>query len=307
MHLRENPQVQFQTVITGDVVTRMARLFRAGYYPHVDREFTADDIAVIASNSGAVPIMVEHVRTPLQLGYVSDYSAVGEELWGTLNFTPEAWDLVVSSGARWLSVGIEGSGDDMRLFEVSIVSSPACPGAMMFSVDSSEEGSCMEKNIATKEAKDVRDVREAAVEQPEAAGFLSQIASLFTRKESDELAQFRSEMESVRKAKEELERELERVRQAAFEARLEALRSKFDKCPPAILEKAKPLLDRVVFADGTDARPAVVELLEEIAAVSATLFSEHAQGSDGREPVLDEKSRKILEGFKLSLDKLNKE
>lgn len=301
MHLRENPQAQFQTAIPGEVVTRMARLFRAGYYPHVDREFTADDIATLAANSGTVPIMVEHVRTPLQLGYVSDYSAVGEELWGALNFTPEAWDLVVSSGARWLSVGIEGSGDSIRLFEVSIVSSPACPGAMLFSVDSSEEGSCMEKNVATKE------VKEAAAEQPETAGILSQIASLFTRRDSDELAQFRSEIESVRKAKEELEKELERVRQAAYEARIEALRSKFDKCPPAVLEKAKPLLDRITFADGSDARPAVIELLEEIASVSSVLFSEHAQGSDGREPVLDEKSRKILEGFKLSLDKLNKE
>lgn len=301
MHLRENPQVQFQTAMPGEVVTRMARLFRAGYYPHVDREFTADDIATLAANSGTVPIMVEHVRTPLQLGYASDYSAVGEELWGVLNFTPEAWDLVVSSGARWLSVGIEGSGDGIRLFEVSIVSSPACPGAMLFSVDSSEEGSCMEKNVATKE------VKEAAVEQPETAGILSQIASLFTRRDSDELAQFRSEIESVRKAKEELERELERVRQAAYEARIEALRSKFDKCPPAVLEKAKPLLDRITFADGSDARPAVIELLEEIASVSSVLFSEHAQGSDGREPILDEKSRKILEGFKLSLDRLNKE
>jgi hypothetical protein len=67
---------------------------------------------------------------------------VGKELFGRLAFTRPAWELVKSSGARKLSVGLKR--DKSSLVEVSLVRNPRIADAAVFA---GEEVHCFETDI----------------------------------------------------------------------------------------------------------------------------------------------------------------
>ncbi|MBX7133494.1 MAG: phage protease [Fimbriimonadaceae bacterium] len=78
-----------------------------------------------------VPVLIEHARSPLELGYLTSIEVVGEELFGNVALTAEADALLAKSGARSLSVGL--SGDLSSIREVSVVSNPRVADARLFS------------------------------------------------------------------------------------------------------------------------------------------------------------------------------
>jgi hypothetical protein len=113
---------------------RKAKLFEAGDYPEYGFRADASTVQRLAENFDyPVPIFVEHMETPLRLGYLTQVEAVGGELFGLLALTPEAEDLLEKSGAKSLSLAISRDGD--RIYEVSIVANPRVRSARLFCED----------------------------------------------------------------------------------------------------------------------------------------------------------------------------
>jgi len=84
----------------------------------------------MAEGHSPVPIRVEHVETPLNIGVLERIWRAGKDLVGRLLFTPAAWELIRESGARGLSVAIKR--DKSGLAEVSLVRAPRIPDAVLF-------------------------------------------------------------------------------------------------------------------------------------------------------------------------------
>lgn len=113
-------------------VERRAKLFEAGAYPDKGVTVSAADLARLAVEfQSAVPILIEHADSPLQMGYLVAVEASGPELYGTLRFRPEANALIEASGARSLSVGL--SPDLRQIHEVSLVKNPRVASAQIYS------------------------------------------------------------------------------------------------------------------------------------------------------------------------------
>lgn len=113
---------------------RRAKLFEIGEYDDRGLRVTQEDVVRLAQSfDSPVPILVEHVETPLRLGYLTQVEAVGGELFGNLALTPEADDLIEKSGAKSLSISVSKNLD--RIFEVSIVANPRIESARLFCED----------------------------------------------------------------------------------------------------------------------------------------------------------------------------
>ncbi|MCW5941700.1 MAG: hypothetical protein KIS66_05685 [Fimbriimonadaceae bacterium] len=110
---------------------RRAKLFEAGAYPDKGVRLTAADLDAIAQRFDLpVPVLIEHAKSPLEIGYLTQVEALGDELFGTVALTEAADALLERSGARRLSVGL--SADLGEIKEVSIVRQPRVPDAQMF-------------------------------------------------------------------------------------------------------------------------------------------------------------------------------
>lgn len=110
---------------------RRAKLFEAGDYPDKGVRLTAGDLDAIAQRFDLpVPVLIEHAKSPLELGYLTQVEALGDELFGTVALTEAADALLERSGARRLSIGL--SADLTQIREVSIVSRPRVADAQMF-------------------------------------------------------------------------------------------------------------------------------------------------------------------------------
>ncbi len=113
-------------------VQRQAKLFEAGEYPDKGVSVTEAHLAQLAAGFlRPVPLLIEHADSPLQMGYLTQVEARGSELFGTLSLSEEANQLVESSGARSLSLGL--SPDLAEIREVSLVRNPRVPSAQLFS------------------------------------------------------------------------------------------------------------------------------------------------------------------------------
>ncbi len=118
---------------------RKAKLFEIGEYEDKNLSITEADLQRLAENFDLpVPILIEHVESPLRMGYLTEVKAVGGELFGTLALTPEADELIEASGAKSLSISV--ARDLSRIFEVSIVSNPRIESARLFCSDFSALG-----------------------------------------------------------------------------------------------------------------------------------------------------------------------
>jgi hypothetical protein len=112
-------------------ITRRAKLFEAGEYPDKGVTVEPSHLAALASRfAEPVPVLIEHAESPLQMGQLTKVEAIGNELFGTVELTPEANDLVESSGARSLSIGL--AADLSAIHEVSLVRNPRVPTARLF-------------------------------------------------------------------------------------------------------------------------------------------------------------------------------
>ena len=112
-------------------VVKHAKLFEAGAYPDKELTVSEKDLDEMARTSGEVPITVGHLdphsENPLRIGVVTHLRRKGRELFGVLRFAPEAWALVLRSGAKYLSVCLDRLRK--RLVEVSLVVRPRVPDA----------------------------------------------------------------------------------------------------------------------------------------------------------------------------------
>ncbi|MBS1706254.1 MAG: hypothetical protein JST40_10295 [Armatimonadetes bacterium] len=117
-----------------ETILRRAKLFESGDYADKGVSVTADDLKRLEINfKKPVPVLIEHADSPLELGYLTQVSAEGEELFGLIQLSREANELIERSGARALSLGL--SRDLTRIREVSIVKKPRVPSAQLFSED----------------------------------------------------------------------------------------------------------------------------------------------------------------------------
>lgn len=117
-----------------DWVRRRAKLFEAGSYPDKGVTVEPSHLIGLATNfTEAVPILVEHSDSPLQLGFLIEVTAEDNELFGVLSLSPEANALIEKCGADALSLGI--ASDLSRIREVSLVRNPRVPSARLFSDD----------------------------------------------------------------------------------------------------------------------------------------------------------------------------
>jgi hypothetical protein len=113
-------------------VDRRAKLFQAGRYPDKGVEASPEALRRLAESfSLPVPVLIEHARSPLELGWLTDVRAEGDELFGTITLTEEADRLAAESGASSLSLGLDADLTEIR--EVSLVRRPRIPDAKLFS------------------------------------------------------------------------------------------------------------------------------------------------------------------------------
>src|SRR5687767_10849414 len=116
----------------GPWIERSAKLFEAGEFPEKGVSITPEQLAGLAGAfQDPVPVLIEHSESPLELGYLTSVQVMGDELFGTVSFTPEAHVLVERSGARSLSLGL--TPDLTRIREVSLVRNPRIESAQLFS------------------------------------------------------------------------------------------------------------------------------------------------------------------------------
>lgn len=125
---------------TPDWIERRAKLFEAGAFPDKGVTVTVAHLQAMVANFGEpVPLLIEHEESPLELGFLSGVEAIDDELYGTVQLTPEAHALVERSGATSLSLGISPELDRIR--EVSLVRRPRVADARLFS------GLCFEAEL----------------------------------------------------------------------------------------------------------------------------------------------------------------
>lgn len=112
-------------------IDRRAKLFEAGDYPDKGLKISQADLArLVHTFDLPVPVLIEHAKNPLELGYLTDVRHEGDELFGTISLTKEASDLVDASGAHSLSLGLDAGLSHIQ--EVSLVKNPRVASARMF-------------------------------------------------------------------------------------------------------------------------------------------------------------------------------
>ena len=115
-------------------VDRKAKLFEVGEYADKNLRVEAQDLHRLAASLDApVPVWIEHTETPLEMGYLTDIQAAGNELFGVLALTPEADEIIEKSKAKSLSLSVSRELD--RIYEVSIVAKPRIESARLFCSD----------------------------------------------------------------------------------------------------------------------------------------------------------------------------
>jgi hypothetical protein len=112
-------------------IDRRAKLFEAGDFPDKGLSISAEQLTALERGFDLpVPVLIEHANSPLELGYLTDVEAEGNELFGTVALTSEANALLERSGARALSLGL--SADLSQIEEVSLVAKPRVADARLF-------------------------------------------------------------------------------------------------------------------------------------------------------------------------------
>ena len=133
-------------------IDRKAKLFEVGEYADKNLRVEAGDLHRLAASLDApIPVWIEHTETPLEMGYLTDIQAAGNELFGILSLTPEADGIIEQSKAKSLSLSVSKNLD--RIYEVSIVANPRIESARLFCEDftATENNEWKEKAIQLEE------------------------------------------------------------------------------------------------------------------------------------------------------------
>ncbi|MBL8039998.1 MAG: hypothetical protein JNM04_01500 [Chthonomonas sp.] len=151
-----------------DWVKRRAKLFEVGDYPDKGVSITTAHLEMLAENFGEpVPVLIEHAKSPLELGLLTSVVVEGDELFGEVELSKEANALIEKSGAKSLSLGLSARLD--RIKEVSLVKNPRVQSAQIFtntlffvsqlepSVDFKSRCAELEGQLAEREAVDLID------------------------------------------------------------------------------------------------------------------------------------------------------
>lgn len=126
-------------------IERRAKLFEVGDYPDKGVIVTRDHLAGLADRFDLpVPILIEHAKSPLEIGYLTQVEADGDDLVGTVALTAEADALIRQSGAQSLSLGL--SPDLQEIREVSLVRRPRIPSARLFGKEVAFTSPCQEED-----------------------------------------------------------------------------------------------------------------------------------------------------------------
>jgi hypothetical protein len=171
-------------------VERKAKLFEVGEYADKNLRVEASDLQRLAASLDApVPVWIEHTETPLEMGYLTDIYAAGNELFGVLSLTPEADGVIEQSKAKSLSLSVSKNMD--RIYEVSIVASPRVESARLFCEDftAAEDGEWKTKAMQLAEELEnrrfetyvdelVRAGKLMPVQKPHAINLLKKAAKL---------------------------------------------------------------------------------------------------------------------------------
>lgn len=119
-------------------IDRQAKLFEAGDYPDKGITVTSETLNRLQEQFELpVPVLIEHSSSPLEIGYLTDVQARGDQLFGTVALTKEANDLIDKSGAHALSLGLSADLDE--IIEVSLVKTPRVASARLFTGEVFEE------------------------------------------------------------------------------------------------------------------------------------------------------------------------
>lgn len=112
---------------------RNALLFKSGDYTSKGINVTDDMLTKMEENFSEVPIMLEHLPSPLDghLGKLESIYRKDNELHGTLDIPDGIWEVIDSAESKKLSITF--LRDSLKLTEVSITDTPACAEATMFS------------------------------------------------------------------------------------------------------------------------------------------------------------------------------
>ncbi len=170
-------------------IDRRAKLFAAGAYPDKGLTVTAAHLAKLAEGFDLpVPVLIEHAESPLELGYLTQVVAEGDELTGILAFSKEANDLIEQSGAYSLSLGVTSDLD--RIVEVSLVRTPRVKGARLLGAASGVTR--WSQPLPTVRDAIRRDLVRAAVANAVSAGRLvpAQVAFAETLLACDDVVRF---------------------------------------------------------------------------------------------------------------------
>ncbi|MDQ2985701.1 MAG: hypothetical protein M3R13_03130 [Armatimonadota bacterium] len=156
-------------------VDRKAKLFEVGEYSDKGLRVEAGDLHRLAASLQApIPVWIEHVESPLEMGYLTDIQAAGNELFGILSLTPEADRILETSGAKSLSLSVSKNLDE--IFEVSIVGHPRIESARLFCEDFTETQSDPWKAEALQLREEMRTKRiEKHLDELQRAGKLAPV------------------------------------------------------------------------------------------------------------------------------------
>lgn len=113
-------------------VEREAKLFEAGSYPDKGLEVTEAQLeSLVARFTEPVPVLVEHLSSGWQIGWLQRVWRRGKELFGRLRLIPEAEALLRRLGIRGISVAV--TPDVGRIVEVSVTATPRVEDARLLS------------------------------------------------------------------------------------------------------------------------------------------------------------------------------
>ena len=141
-------------------IDRRAKLFETGDYPDKGVTVTVGTLKQLEQSFQLpVPVLIEHAKSPLQLGYLTDVHVEGHELFGVLSLSKEANDLIEASSAHSLSLGL--CPELKTIQEVSLVKNPRILTARLFTgtvfaqePDWKHEFAALQARIETQKARD---------------------------------------------------------------------------------------------------------------------------------------------------------
>ena len=111
---------------------REAKIFESGNYEDKGISVSEEDLQKYVNNFKPCPVKLEHADTAFDgvLGTLKKIYKKGKELFGIIDFSEEAWNLIEKAHAKKLSISL--NPDNYSISEISIVQNPRVEDARVF-------------------------------------------------------------------------------------------------------------------------------------------------------------------------------